>query len=139
MADSSNILRVLDELINSDKVERIAAISTLARYKERIFVEGKDVQGNTLKPYSANYLKRRVSKFNRENSSKKVLSLTGQLENDLKIVPPGIDFGCTNPVNYQKTQWLQENEKTIIFDGLTAEETKLFADTLLAELVKVLS
>ncbi len=124
------IIAELDVLIDTDQAERAALITILAFYKDRIFTEGKDANGRITRSYSKKYLKIRA-KNNRGNNDKKVFSLTRQLENDLTLLADSLSFGCNNPHNYDKTQWLQAMEGVEIFDNLTSEELDLLIDIFL--------
>ena len=119
-----NIIAELDNLIDTDQAERAALITVLAFYKDRIFVEGKDANGRLTKTYTKKYIKVRAIN-NRGSNPKKIFSLTRQLENDLTLLAGSLSFGCNNPHNYDKTQWLQAMEGTEIFDNLTSEELDL--------------
>ncbi len=125
MEDVHNkLIAELDILIDTDQAERAALITVLAFYKDRIFIEGKDANGRITRSYTKKYLKIRA-KNNRGSGDKKVFSLTRQLENDLTLLADSLSFGCNNPHNYDKTQWLQAMEGVEIFDNLTSEELDL--------------
>ena len=49
-------------------------------------------------------------KFNRTSDSKVILSLTRQMENDMKVIPlkkPSYGIGFSNKENYDKSQWCE--------------------------------
>lgn len=67
--------------------------------------------------------------YNRSADTKKVYSLTRQMENDFSVQPTqnGYGLGFNNPFNAQKAEWVQEQDKKIVY-GTTKSESKLIAD-----------
>jgi hypothetical protein len=66
-------------------------------------------------------------RYNRTNDPKVVLSLTRQMENDMKVITIGnsnYGIGFTNKVNYDKSRWVEAAYKKKIY-SLTAEEKAL--------------
>lgn len=68
-------------------------------------------------------------RYNRSSDTKKVYSLTRQMENDFSVQPTqnGYGLGFNNPFNAQKAEWVQEQDKKIVY-GTTKSESKLIAD-----------
>lgn len=68
-------------------------------------------------------------KYNRTSDTRVVLSLTRQMENDMKVIATnaGYGIGYTNTLNYQKSQWNEARYKKPIF-SLSAGEEKAVAD-----------
>lgn len=49
-------------------------------------------------------------KYNRTGDTKVILSLTRQMENDMKVIPlqnNSYGIGYTNPLNFEKSQWCE--------------------------------
>jgi len=93
-----------------DRMLRQVASDTLAQVKFRIHTEGKNSEDTPIGEYSNAYLKIR-KKNNRGESTKVILSLTGQMENDFSIVSNSAGrygLGFKNEFNAQKAEWLQE-------------------------------
>lgn len=69
--------------------------------------------------------------YNRDNSTKVILSLTRQMENDLSVIPSGNGYGIgyNNPDNYKKALWADETYKKKILTKLTKEEVELAKKT----------
>lgn len=65
-------------------------------------------------------------RYNRTSDTKVILSLTRQMENDMKVIPlksGSYGIGYSNSINYDKSQWCEEtyNKKGKIF-SLSADE-----------------
>jgi len=61
--------------------------------------------------------------YNRSSDTKVIVSLTRQLENDYQVIATqrGYAIGFNNSLNFDKSQWVEANQKKIIFNT-TAEE-----------------
>ena len=70
-------------------------------------------------------------KYNRDSSTKVILSLTRQMENDLSAVASGTGYGIgyLNPDNYKKALWCEETYKKKILTKLTKGEVELAKTT----------
>lgn len=67
--------------------------------------------------------------YNRDSSTKVIISLTRQLENDYSVQPTnkGYGIGFNNKFNKEKSEWVEETYKKIIFN-LSAEEKKYITE-----------
>ena len=67
--------------------------------------------------------------YNRTADTKKVYSLTRQMENDFSIQPTdnGYGLGFNNPLNAQKAEWVQKQDNKLVY-GFTKSESKQVAD-----------
>lgn len=126
----------LNELINTDKVERKVFSSVHARISDRIFGKGKDANDTDIGQYSAGYMKTRIKK-NWGPSRKVILQLSGQMKNDFSlIVSPELGSGFKNDKNGDKSRWVEETYDTDIFSPTTDEE-KLAQNLYAGELDKL--
>jgi len=110
-----------------DRMLRQVASDTLAQVKYRIHTDGKNSEGTPIGEYSNAYLKVRKSrKYNRGESTKVILSLTGQMENDFSIVSNTAGrygLGFKNTLNAEKAEWLQaRSDYGRIYDLTEAEK-----------------
>lgn len=64
--------------------------------------------------------------YNRSNDTKKIYSLTRQMENDFSVqaTDKGNGLGFNNPYNAQKAEWVQEQDKKTVYNT-TEKERKL--------------
>lgn len=69
--------------------------------------------------------------YNRDNSTKIVVSLTRQLENDWAVIATqsGYAIGFNNPFNLQKARWVEKGQRKLIFN-LSENERKYILDRL---------
>jgi hypothetical protein len=126
----------LNDFAQGDQLLRTIAYAVLPELKKRVHVEGKDSSGNQIGTYSAPYMVLRTGaykkadkvrpKYNRTADTKVIASLTRQMENDLSVIPVGKGYGIgyNNPLNYQKSQWVEQTYKKRIW-GLTEGEKQL--------------
>lgn len=70
--------------------------------------------------------------YNRGSSSKVILSLTRQMENDMSIAPVsgGWAIGYNNPLNYKKARWNEQKYRKKIFN---LSKNELMVSVLIAE------
>lgn len=124
MSEMIRFIKQINELINSDKVERSVFSSVHAKITDRIFNEGKSESGQ-IGTYSTEYIKRRV-KNNWGSSRKVILQFTGQMKNDFSLIKDGNDWGSgfKNRKNGDKSRWVEETYDKDIFTA-TREEQKL--------------
>ncbi len=126
----------LNDLAQGDQLLRTIAFAVLPELKRRVHVDGKDSNGNQIGTYSAPYMVLRTGaykkfskdrpKYNRTADTKVIASLTRQMENDLSVIPVGKGYGIgyNNPLNYQKSQWVEQTYKKKIW-ALTEGEKEL--------------
>ncbi len=107
-----------------DTLLRTIASAMLGETRERIHEQGLNAKASQIGKYALSYLKVRVKKYNRTADRKVILSLTGQMENDWKViaVQGGYGLGFSNSFNADKAKWAQERFGTIY--QLTPEEQK---------------
>lgn len=98
-----------------DKLVRSVTSTAAGMIRQRVHVEGINSSGSDIGSYSSAYLKYRQKKWNRDGSSRVILSASRQMENDLAltIADPikttrGYAVGFKNRFNADKAQWLQE-------------------------------
>lgn len=151
------------DAVGADKLTRAVALTQFANMKRRIHNDGKDSDGNPIGTYSPGYLKYRQAGYkgtvytkgknkgqsrgeknkkpNRTSDSKVVLSLTRQMESDMNIfrIQNGWAIGYTNDINFQKSQWLEDDTyKKKIFDATQKElqEDKRSAEAYIKSVLK---
>ena len=116
----------LEQLNNPEILLRPVALAMLPIVQRRIHVDGQASDAGAIGSYKKSYLKLRESaKYNRQEGSKVVISLTRQLENDYNVVATekGYGWGFKNPLNQDKAEWVTEHFGKKIFP-LTVDETK---------------
>lgn len=128
----------LNELINTDKVERRVFLSVHAAISDRVFTKGKAANGSDIGQYSDGYVKRRV-KNNWGSSRKVILQFSGQMKNDFSIIREGGEYGSgfKNNKNGDKSRWVEETYKKEIFSP-TKQEEQLANELYGSELKRVL-
>lgn len=108
-----------------DSLLRTVAVAMLGEVKTRIHEEGANAKGSPIGTYTNEYLKRRMkAPYNRTASRKVILSLTGQMENDFKVINLGGSYGLgfSNQFNADKAEWNEERYGKVY--ALTTEEQK---------------
>ncbi len=118
-------------LLNVDPLLRTVATSMVPVMRVRVHVDGLDANGRPIGNYSKEYLKRRQKPpYNRTSDPKIILSLTRQMENDLKAVPTneGWGIGYSNPRNFTIALENERRENVKILTALTESEDKLVTD-----------
>jgi hypothetical protein len=77
-------------------------------------------------------------KYNRSNDTKKIYSLTRQMENDFSVqaTDKGYGLGFNNPYNAQKAEWVQEQDKKTVYNT-TEKERKLAVDIAIGYIQKI--
>lgn len=124
-SDTSAITRItvkLKGLEDPDPLLREIATSMLAIVKERIHEKGLNSAGSQIGTYSDSYLAYRSS-VGKSTGSNVILSLTGQMENDFKIVAQSktrYGLGFSNQFNADKADWLENGRKA----GTVKEHTR---------------
>ena len=107
-----------------DSLLRTIANVMLDETSFRIHNQGLNAKGLAIGRYTTQYLKTRIKKYNRTADPDVILSLTGQMENDWKViaVQGGYGLGFSNSLNANQAKWAQERFGTIYL--LTPEEMK---------------
>lgn len=109
-----------------DSLVREVAVYLLGETKERIHERGLNAKGAPIGTYTASYLRRRTKPpYNRNASSKVILSLTGRMENDYVVIPLGnssYGLGFTNSFSADKAKWNEERFGKVY--ALTPNELK---------------
>jgi len=144
----TNIVHEIDKLMQTiglilDPVpltERIAT-TMLPIVRDRVHTQGKDANGNDIGTYTPEYLKRRQKPpYMRTGSPDIVLSLTRQMENDMKALPVegGYGIGYSNELNYDKAIWNEQRYGKKILTALTPDEDEM-VDAIAEEFVNELA
>lgn len=124
------IAEKLKVLKDPDYLLRPVAFGLIDKMTQRIHIDGKASDGNTIGTYSNAYLQQRQRPpLNRTSDSKIIVSATRQLENDWSVIAVGKGYGIgfKNPFNLQKLRWVEENKGKKIGD-LTPDEEKYAID-----------
>jgi len=124
--------RIIDRLpqpANTDKMLRTIAQNVFAEMKQRIHKSGLDSSGAPIGDYSRGYMYTRV-KNNRGTSTKVIISLTRQMENDMKVIATdkGYGIGYSNPDDFDKVAYVENTYGKKIFD-LTQKEKEIVKNT----------
>lgn len=121
---TGRIKQQIEQLKNKDYLLRPVAIEVIPMMTERIHQKGEASDGNQIGTYNNSYLKLRQSKYKRDSSSKIIVSLTRQLENNWSVIATqnGYGIGFTNPFNLQKARWVEQNKDKSIFSLSKSEQ-----------------
>lgn len=148
----TNLIQKINSAIRSDKNMRIALSTTLATHKGRIFEKGQDANSDKIGSYSANPIS--IARKNQARQTGKTYFKGGYAEyksaigknqgfvnfrnTDQMMMDYGLvgsngkfGFGFQNPVNNDKSIWLEDKFEKRVFD-LTNQEENILADTLVA-------
>jgi len=140
-SDTSAITKItvkLKGLENPDALLREIATSMLAIVKERIHEKGLNSAGTQIGTYSDSYLAYR-SKVGKNTGSNVILALTGQMENDFKIVAQSntrYALGFSNSFNAEKAGWAEKKYGKVY--NLTSDEKEQVQDIIDEYLAKYL-
>jgi len=125
-----NVLNRLRQ-IDLDRMCLDTSTTLAAEIKQRVHTRGEASDGSQIGTYSDGYMKVRTGnfksdkivrgknkggarpKYNRTSDTRVVLSLTRQMENDLKgniKTPNGYGIGFSNELNYQKALWQDDTK-----------------------------
>ena len=88
--DTSALVKItakLQSLEQSDALLRIIASTMLAETRQRIHEDGKNAAGGNIGTYKKSYLEWRQENGYKTTGSNVKLFLTGQMQNDYKVVP----------------------------------------------------
>ena len=127
--DTSAIVKItakLQSLEQSDALLREIASTMLAETRERIHEEGKNVNDSNIGTYKKSYLEWRMENGYKTSGSNVKLFLTGQMQNDYKVVPQSktkYGLGFSNTFNGDKATWAEEKYGKIY--GLTKSELEM--------------
>jgi hypothetical protein len=126
---AGRIKQQLETLKNKEYLLRPVAIEVIPLMTERIHQKGESSDGGQIGTYSNPYLKLRQSKYKRDASTKVIVSLTRQLENNWSIIATqnGYGIGFTNPFNLQKARWVEGIKGKTIF-SLSGSEQQYAVD-----------
>lgn len=136
-AELTGLQRKILQVVNSSVPMRIAVTTTFAVHKPRIFESGNSTNQGKIGRYGTNPIS--ISKNKQARQTGKTyfkggyaeyksaigknpgfvnLVNTGQLQADYGIVKDGRNFGYgfQNPINFEKTEWMEEKYKKDIFD-----------------------
>jgi hypothetical protein len=121
---AGRIKQQLETLKNKEYLLRPVAIEVIPLMTERIHQKGESSDGGQIGTYSNSYLKLRQSKYKRDASTKVIVSLTRQLENNWSVIATqnGYGIGFTNPFNLQKARWVEGIKDKIIFSLSKSEQ-----------------
>ncbi len=113
----SVLVRKVAEIGNVEEMLRKMALASVAMIKDRVHGQGLDSDNQSIGEYEDPYLTVRQKKFNRTADTKVILSLTGQMENDLSVIATerGYGVGYKNDFNFQKSKWNEDHFGKDIF------------------------
>jgi len=119
----------LEVLKNREYLLRPVAFGVIDLIQKRIHIDGKASDGNAIGTYSSAYVRGLRKKNNRGSSTKVIISLTRQLENNYAVIatPKGYGIGFLNAFDYNKSQWVEATYGKPIF-ALTTEEHQYALD-----------
>lgn len=114
---AGRIKQQLETLKNKEYLLRPVAIEVIPIMTERIHQNGEASDGGQIGTYNNSYLRLRQSKYKRDASSKVIVSLTRQLENNWSVIATqdGYGIGFTNPFNLKKARWVETGKGKTIF------------------------
>lgn len=121
---AGRIKQQLEQLKNKEYLLRPVAIEVIPMMTERIHQKGEASDGGQIGTYNNSYLKQRQMKYKRDASTKVIVSLTRQLENNWSVIATqnGYGIGFTNPFNLQKARWVEAGKDKIIFSLSKSEQ-----------------
>jgi phage gpG-like protein len=121
---AGRIKKQLEVLKNKEYLLRPVATEVIPLMTERIHQKGEASDNAQIGTYNNSYLKLRQKKYKRDASSKIIVSLTRQLENNWAVIATqnGYGIGFLNPFNLQKARWVEENKGKKIFTMSKSEQ-----------------
>lgn len=121
---AGRIKQQLETLKNKEYLLRPVAIEVIPLMTERIHQNGVASDGGQIGTYNNAYLSLRQRKYKRDASSKVIVSLTRQLENDWAVIATqnGYGIGFNNSFNLQKARWVEGIKGKTIFDLSKSEQ-----------------
>jgi len=132
---TGRIKQQLEQLKNKEFLLRPVAIEVIPLMTERIHQKGEASDDSQIGTYSSGYLKLRQKKYKRDSSTRVIVSLTRQLENNWSVIATqnGYGIGFINPFNLQKARWVEGSKGKTIFSLSKSE--KQYATDRINELV----
>ncbi len=112
-----------------DKLLRSVTNAMVSEVGNRIHQKGLNGNGAEIGTYKPSYMRVRESaKYNRDSSTKVILSLTKQMELDFTAINEGGKYGLgfKNEHNFEKATWMEEKYKNVY--KLTPEENQQVTD-----------
>ena len=153
-----NLITARMEDINVKELTAIQASTAMAAMRKRIHVDGKDSNDAQIGTYTPAYIKVRTGlysngkegkkgtisagkatkgkskgserqKYQRSADPKVILSLTGEMERQMIIIPieNGCGIGYSNEENFKKSQWNETTYKKKIFNLTKQERADIMA------------
>lgn len=121
---TGKIQKQIELLKNKEYLLRPVAIEVIPLMTERIHQKGESSDGGQIGTYSSGYLRLRQIKYKRDASTKVIVSLTRQLENNWSVIATtnGYGIGFSNPFNLQKARWVEEIKDKTIFNLTKSEQ-----------------
>ncbi len=153
-----DLIQRINKAIHSEKAMRTALTSVMAIHKPRIFEGGQDSNKGRIGTYSTTpisiskgrqarstgktFFKGGYDEYKRligKNPGYKNYRNTDQMQMDYQIIESGgtFAFGFSNKENFNKSQWLQDQDDKDVFD-LAQNELDLLGDVHKSEVEKLL-
>jgi hypothetical protein len=111
VASVDYLVKGLASLTDTDSLLRTISEAMLGETKFRIHNEGQRSTGSPIGQYNDKYLQVRIGKYNRTSDTDVIFSLTGQMENNYKVIAISdteYGLGFDNATDGQKSVWLAE-------------------------------
>jgi hypothetical protein len=111
VASVDYVVKGLASLTDTDSLLRTISEAMLGETKFRIHNEGQRSTGSPIGKYNDKYLQVRIGKYNRTSDTDVIFSLTGQMENNYKVIAISdteYGLGFDNATDGQKSVWLAE-------------------------------
>lgn len=111
MANVDYLVEGIQSLTDTDTLLRSIAFGMLPLTKKRIHEQGQRATGSPIGEYDNRYLQLRVNKYNRDSDRTIIFSLTGQMENNYKVVAISdkeYGLGFDNSLDANKSVWLAD-------------------------------
>ena len=111
-----NLIKKMNVLAKTDRLERSIASTMQAITADRIFTQGKDASNQQIGEYSEAYLKQRVKK-GYPRSKKVILQAERDMVNDWSVIVSGksLGLGFKRSGNADKSEWVEQTYKKDIF------------------------
>lgn len=158
MTEVINLISDRLEGIDIKELTALQASTAMAAMRKRIHVDGKDSNDAQIGTYTPAYIKVRTglysngkegkkgtisagkatkgknkggerAKYQRSADPKVILSLTGEMERQMIIIPieNGCGIGYSNDENFKKSQWNETTYKKKIFNLTKQERADIYA------------
>lgn len=121
---TGRIKQQLQQLKDKEYLLRPVATEVIPLMTDRIHQKGEASDNTQIGNYSNSYLKLRQNMYKRDASTKVIVSLTRQLENNWSVIATqnGYGIGFINPFNLQKARWVEDIKDKTIFDLSNSEQ-----------------